>query len=595
MILFDDEPTLSPPGRLSPAEAEAKGLTAYSSMPSSRPSAADFAAFESDLVGRLNFLNRFPQQFSRDGLSFGGARDLYTALGYATTLTPQDYWARYQRGGIASTLVELFPKMAWAGDFQVIEDEDPAVITPSEAAFSDLNTRLSLPSTLMRADIMAGLGHYAVLLVGTQLRQGQDLNTPLEPVTGPGDLLYLKPLDEASARIIAIEESAASPRFGQPTAYQATLGSPLGATYDYASGIRPGGISKTLHHTRVLHIAKGCLRDSVYGKPDLRAVWNYLDDLAKVVGGGAEAQWLRANPGLQFDLDREFAQALGGADSPAVKALRDKISEYIHGARRDLQTVGTTINAIGGTAASQVANFGPNATAILQLIAGTLRVPYRILIGSERAHLASTQDDENLRDRVKEYRLEHAVPVIRGLNAMLVFARVLPPFASDSYDVVWPEIEELTEDAKAKATLALAQANAAQAQAGGRPILTSDEIRADVWGKDPLDPEQEAAAGAGGGAAGASTNGGDNAGGPDAASAEGDLASFAGRASLAALAADSRISRGGRINTLAALGDRRLSLGQRKRIANLYVAKVTRLDHETRRVRAARRVAGDKA
>lgn len=480
MILFADDgdsaragsgvPTGSGSGDLSPS-----ALAALSS------------ARDTDLTSRIDFGRRFQTTLNRDGLSFNGARDMYRALGYAEVLTPYDYWARYQRGGIAERIVEAFPRLTWSGEFSIIEDEDPETLTEYEAAAADLYSRLSVPSKLMRADIMAGLGHYSAMLLGTQLYEGESLLSPLATLAkGAADLLYLTPLDETRSKITRVVTDPSDPRFSLPETYLATLGAPIGPGYDYRTGVHSGSISLPVDHSRIVHIAEGCLADNVYGKPRLRSVWNLLDDLLKVVGGGSEATWIRANPGIQADLDPEIASRL----SPDAKqAQADQLEEYLHGARRWLRTVGTQLTAIGGGSASQVPVFGPNAMAILQLIAGTLGLPLRILIGSERAHLASTQDDENLRDRVAERRIEFAIPTVRDLNSRCEQIGALPVPRNPAYECVWPSIEELTEDAKAKAVLAMAQANQFQSASGGGLIFTASEIRDINYGLEPLDDD----------------------------------------------------------------------------------------------------------
>lgn len=495
VILFADDGDSARAGSGAPTSASPTGSgdlspSALAALSSARDThhlnRGDLAAL-TDLTSRIDFGRRFQTTLNRDGLSFNGARDMYRALGYAEVLTPYDYWARYQRGGIAERIVEAFPRLTWSGEFSIVEDEDPETLTEYEAAAADLYSRLSVPSKLMRADIMAGLGHYSAMLLGTQLYEGESLLSPLDKLAkGAADLLYLTPLDETRSKITRVVTDPGDPRFGLPETYLATLGAPIGPGYDYRTGVHTGSISLPVDHSRIVHIAEGCLADNVYGKPRLRSVWNLLDDLLKVVGGGSEATWIRANPGIQADLDPEIASRLS-ADAKQTQA--DQLEEYLHGARRWLRTVGTKLNAIGGGSASQVPIFGPNAMAILQLIAGTLGLPLRILIGSERAHLASTQDDENLRDRVAERRIEFAIPTVRDLNSRCGQIGALPTPRNPAYECVWPSIEELTEDAKAKAVLAMAQANQFQSAAGGGLVFTSSEIRDINYGLEPLDDD----------------------------------------------------------------------------------------------------------
>ena len=88
---------------------------------------AQIRALASDLASRAGLA-------SLAGLTFGGARDLYQALGYQRKLLPQDYRDRYKRNGIAARVVEAFPKATWRGGAELIEDEDPTETTDFEPA-----------------------------------------------------------------------------------------------------------------------------------------------------------------------------------------------------------------------------------------------------------------------------------------------------------------------------------------------------------------------------------------------------------------------------------------------------------------------------
>ena len=61
-----------------------------------------------------------------------------------------------------------------------------------------------------------------------------------------------------------------------------------------------------VHASRVIHVAEDILDDEVYGIPRLEPLYNYLDDLLKVVGGSAEMFWLDAKRRLVFSLRDEY-------------------------------------------------------------------------------------------------------------------------------------------------------------------------------------------------------------------------------------------------------------------------------------------------
>lgn len=390
-------------------------------------------------------------------------RSMNEALGYNDILTYADYRARYERGGIAERIVEAYPRATWGGEIYFQESPDPNEYTPFEKAADDLFRRLGAWDKLRRADVLAGLGDYAVLLIGAP----GPLESPLTKVAGPDAILYLSPGPQMGAKIESLETDPYSVRFGLPLFYSVNTG--VGATIN----------SVKVHWTRVLHVAEGVLENDLYGKPRLRAVWNRLDDLDKLIGGGAEAAWKRMDPGLQVDIDPEIELSEDEEDR-----LDAELDEYHHGARRHVRTRGGRIVPL----TANVAAFASNATSVLEQISGTTGIPRRILLGSERGELSSLQDRDNWSDRNTERRREFATPLALNLAARFVEMGALPAPAEPP-TVVWPEIEELNSAQKASVATSMANANQAQFNADGRIILTPDEIRARVYGLDPLNQE----------------------------------------------------------------------------------------------------------
>jgi hypothetical protein len=391
-------------------------------------------------------------------------RSLFTAGGYNTKLTTDFYRARYERGGIAERIVEAYPRATWAGGASIVEDPDPGVETEFERAVIALFDRLDVWTRLLRADILAGLGRYSVLLIGAD----GDLDQELPRLNGPDGVISLTPRAEDKATIQDNElvTDSNDPRFGLPEFYRLDLGGT--------------NTSVRTHWTRVLHITEGTLEDDVYGKPRLRAVWNLLDDLDKLVTGGAEAAWIRMQPGMQMDLD-PTAQLTSAEQS----AIEDQVDDYLHKLRRVIQTRGMKLNLLSST----VAGFGPNVDSVLQLISATTGIPHRILTGSERGELASSQDRNNWNDRGTERRREFAIPLVgQFINRLINYGGLPKP---KEYEAVWPEIDELDETEKAEVAGKLATANKAQFDAGGGIILTANEIRDGVLGLGPLEEIDE--------------------------------------------------------------------------------------------------------
>jgi hypothetical protein len=418
---------------------------------------ATLRALASDLASRASFA-------SKAGLTFGGKRDIYSALGYPSTLTPKDYRDRYRRGDIAARIVEAFPKATWREGAELIEDEDPELETDFEQTWEELNKRLNIWNMLSRADILAGLGRYATLLIGAR----GEVDTPLPKLGGPDGVLYLAVYGEDEAEVDTLVEATDDPRFGQPLTYKIKR-----------QGTRRRSIDRVVHWTRILHVACDVLDEPLYGMPRLERVWNRLDDLEKCLGGGSEAFWLRVHQGTLLNVNPEVK-----VDKAAIDKLKEEAEDFVNGFKRFLTLRGVEMTNLG----SDVSNFSQQVTSLLSIISGATGIPQRMLLGSERGELASTQDKENWDDRVADRRTEFADPLVRQFVDRLVDAGALPE--PEEYEVRWPGIEELNTKEKAEVATAWAGLNS---KAKGTVVLP-EEIRDRVLGLEKLTPKQIAEA-----------------------------------------------------------------------------------------------------
>jgi uncharacterized protein len=400
---------------------------------------------------------------------YDGKRDTYRALGYPRKITLDNYRTRRRRGGIAKRICNLIPESTWRNGLDVYEDPDPEILTPFEEDFLSLTYRLDLWTELCRADKIRGLCRYSVLLIGAP----EDLSTPLS-LSGPDSILYLKSLAEDRAEIERKDLDTSSPRFGLPLSYRLSLGD---------TNIE---LTRSCHWTRVVHIAYPTLESRLYGEPDLEAVWNYLCDLDKLVGGGSEAAWRRMDPGKHVDIDKDMKPGEGGWEE-VFDAIEEQLEDYEHGLRRDLTTRGVKVTPLSAS----VAGFGGNADSVKELIAATIGVATRILYGSERGELASGQDRDEFSNLITERVKGLGVPLVRDLTQRLVdYGGLASPL--NGVFVVEPitttETLSLTDTVAVISTLS--SANSVQVGFGDQPIATSQEMR-DVWlGWQPLEQSQ---------------------------------------------------------------------------------------------------------
>lgn len=413
-----------------------------------------------DLASALMFRARLANVA---GKTFKGARDLYKALGWQRELFPPDYRSRYRRNAVANRIVKALPKATWRGGAELIEDEDPTTETPFEAAWADFETKHRIWTLFQRADILAGIGRYAVILIGAP----GELDQPLEQASAD-EIAYFTPFSEEDATIEMFETDVKNPRFGLPIFYTVKR-----TTMTSTTAINSATIGRRVHWTRLLHVADGLLDDNIYGEPRLECVWNDLDNLEKVAGGGAEAFWRRADQGTQFDIDPTL-----DVDQPTKENLKEQIDEYEHGLRRYIFSRGMDVKTLG----SDVADFKNPVDSIIGLISAGTGIPQRVLMGSEQGKLAAKMDRSNWDDRVSDRRDDFAGPyIVRPFVNRMIALGVLPPPADD-YDVRWPQLKILDDEQRSTVATQWAALNTA----AGETVVTADEIRERVMGLPPL-------------------------------------------------------------------------------------------------------------
>lgn len=383
---------------------------------------------------------------NRSGITFKGNRDLYEELGYKRTLDYNDYHDRYIRGGIASRVVDAYPTATWRNPPTILVKNDDDF----NNAWKELAVRLSMFHFLERVDKVAGIGHYAALFLG--VRGGRSVISPLPQVKGPEDLLFLSVFSQVNADIVKLEDSPTSPRFGLPGVYN--------VRFLTGAGLGSRNTTQPVHSSRIIHVAEGTLEDDISGIARMTKVWNYLDDLDKVVGGSAEALWRTVDRGIQFDLDKDLELT---PDDEA--AFSDEIEEYFLGLKRYIKTKGIKVTPLG----SEVPDPTGMADVIMGLIAGTTGIPKRILLGSERGEMSSSQDERNFNSRVRERQLSFAEPVIlRPLLDRLISINALPE-PSGEVIITWPDLT-ITSD-KERADIA-ARTGQSIKQVSDQKILT---------------------------------------------------------------------------------------------------------------------------
>lgn len=363
------------------------------------------------------------------GWLFDGKRRLHEVLGYQRQLVYRDYLAKYQRQDIAHRLVTIYPRYTWAQPPDVTEDNDDGTQTPFEAAWEGLVSRLHVYDMLERADRLANIGCYSVLLIG--LRGQSQLQVEATPVRNPDDVLYLTPYSEYHADVVQLQRDASQPNYGQPLVYR--------CAFARGNSNVPGALGN-VHASRMLHIAEDLLEDDIYGLPRLAPVFDRLDDLLKVVGGAAEMFWRDARRRIAIALREGYRR-----DESQDATLTQEAEAFANSMQDYLRLEGADATVLEGKVAAPDAH----VSVLLQLISATTGIPQRVLMGSERGELASTQDEHLWLAQISQRQQQFAAPrILRPLIDRLIALGALPE-PQQPYTVTWPNLLALSEEKKA--------------------------------------------------------------------------------------------------------------------------------------------------
>jgi len=365
------------------------------------------------------------------GMTYDDNRDLYEACGYTKDLQYEHFYNMFRRGPLGKIIIEKVPNSVWRNIPDVFDTNDIEVPDPFKDRWTELSQRLKIFPKLNRVDRLAGIGNYAVLLLG--LNDTQDFSKPVR-VTDSLDLVYLQAYAQDKAKISQFETNVNNPRYGKPNLYELMPTMIEGMATDLKSII--------VHHSRVLHVVLDPIENEVFGTPKLEIIYNRLEDLQKIVAGSGEMFWRGARPGYaaKADADAKFGSA-------EAAGMQDQFDEYENHLRRWLTVQGVDIQSL----APQVVSPAEHVDVQLTLISSETCIPKRILIGSERGELASSQDERAWENLIYETMVNYAEPmVLRPLIDRLIEYKIMPTPSDGDYTVKWPRVSVLNEKDQAE-------------------------------------------------------------------------------------------------------------------------------------------------
>jgi len=398
------------------------------------------------------------------GLSFDTKRDTYKEAGYPRDLTTEHYWSKYARQDVVRRICSVFADDTWRNPPDVMDGgdlENARKDTEFVSAWNNLvnpppdftrfrGQRSTVYSAIRRADRLSALGQYSILLLGIS-----DGSSSLADELLPGqgrNLIYMTPYSEKRVRLDStmLIDDPFDEGFGMPARYEVQ--------------VSDGAVHVEVHPSRVIHIAERLDSSDVFGAPLLEGIYNRLDDLDQVLAASKEAFWKMIDQGWIFT---EAPEHVRSSDIDV-----EDIRNFIDGLTRTLELRGWEVERLG----SQAVDPSGIIDVIFTVIAASLGMPKRILTGSERGELSSSQDEKSWNDVIRGRMVEFAEPVLRSLIDRLVYAGVLPVPSFGTYIIQWPSLYETSDAEKADLSLKYAQFVKELSTPGVESIVRIDEF-----------------------------------------------------------------------------------------------------------------------
>ena len=184
----------------------------------------------------------------------------------------------------------------------------------------------------------------------------------------------MRPYHEGSVSIESYDQDTKSERYGLPVMYK------INTAISEISNALPtptAGTINTLrvHYSRVIHVLPELgTENDISGTPRLKNIYNRLQDIEAIAGGGAEMFWRGAFQGLVFKNDEGATMG-----EPEKAALTTEIDEYVNNMKRYIKSQNMEVSTLD----TQVADPSNHFDIQVTLVAAAKGMPKRIILGSE--------------------------------------------------------------------------------------------------------------------------------------------------------------------------------------------------------------------
>ena len=380
--------------------------------------------------------------------------------GYASDLSFENYFLAYDRDGLGNAAVDIIADKCWQDHPWLIEgapDRESTELTANEARIDRVFSQAKVWQAFKEADVMALVGGWSAIII--RIADSNELDQPTAA-----------PSIEALTELVPVWANQLTAVYDSNQVLQ---------HYVYAepqTDISPAR-NVNVHPDRVVIVG-----DPSRSRPLLKAGFNALTTLEKVLGGAGESFLKNASRQLNVNYDSEvdledIARANGGSVAELHENLSGHVRDINSGVDLLMMTQGATVNPMTVAVSDPM----PSYNVALQVFAASVKIPVKVLVGNITGERASTEDIKQLNDRCQSRRVSEVTAHIEKFVTKL---KAIGMLSAGQYSVMWNDLRESTDAERAEhvtklATIVetIARAEQSQLMTGAAPVLTLAELR----------------------------------------------------------------------------------------------------------------------
>lgn len=417
---------------------------------------------------------RLPQMFP--GYFTEAKHNHYADFGFPTDPRFDDFYAAYQRNGLARAGVDKTVAKTWQ-DFPFLLEK------PRDAGQSAKETRwekqirerfadLRVWQHLAEADRRGMVGAYAGVIF--RLGDGKKFSDPVRGKVRGGlmGLVEVIPAWEGQLTVNEWDSVETSTTYGQPKMFQFS---------EAAVGQVQQPRQFLVHPDRVLIWSRD---GTLHGTSALKAGLNDLITAEKIIGAGGEGFWKNAKSAPVIEIEKDakiesMAKAMGVSVEDVADKMDEQVRDWNGGFDNSLLLQGMTAKALQVILPSPE-HFFSIAT---QAFAASLQMPVKILVGMQTGERASTEDAEEWAQTNMSRRSSETVPNILAMIKRLERFGMIP---DRDWTLAWTPLTEAKPGEKMARAKQMTDANKASVEATGERVFTIAEVRAAAGDYEPL-------------------------------------------------------------------------------------------------------------